>query len=119
MTDPILSTVRIRNLTKRFRHVTALDHLDLDVQPGEVLALLGANGSGKSTTFRLLLNIYRPTEGEASLLGTPCTQLDGQAFDKICYISESQKMPKWMRVDEFLSYCAGFIPTGMKLSVSA
>jgi ABC-2 type transport system ATP-binding protein len=93
MTDPILSTVRIRNLTKRFRHVTALDHLDLDVQPGEVLALLGANGSGKSTTFRLLLNIYRPTEGEASLLGTPCTQLDGQAFDKICYISESQKMP--------------------------
>lgn len=108
MTDPILSTVRIRNLTKRFRHVTALDHLDLDVQPGEVLALLGANGSGKSTTFRLLLNIYRPTEGEASLLGTPCTQLDGQAFDKICYISESQKMPKWMRVDEFLSYCAGF-----------
>lgn len=100
--------VLTRNLTKRFRHVTALDALDLSVAPGEVLALLGANGSGKSTTFRLLLNIYRPSEGEASLLGTLSTQLNGSDFDRVGYISEGQKMPKWMSVDAFLKYCSGF-----------
>ncbi len=100
--------VLTRNLTKRFRHVTALNALDLRVEPGEVLALLGANGSGKSTTFRLLLNIYRPSEGEAYLLGTPSTQLNGHDFDRVGYISEGQKMPKWMSVEAFLDYCSGF-----------
>jgi len=100
--------VLTRHLTKRFRHVTALDSLDLKVDPGDVLALLGANGSGKSTTFRLLLNIYRPTEGLSSLLGTPSTELNGSDFDRVCYISEGQKMPTWMTVGAFLKYCAGF-----------
>jgi ABC-2 type transport system ATP-binding protein len=103
-TPPVLT----RNLTKRFRRVTALDSLDLRVEPGDVLALLGANGSGKSTTFRLLMNIYRPSEGEASLLGTPSKKLNGHHFDRIGYISEGQTMPKWMSVEGFLKYCSGF-----------
>lgn len=97
-----------QKLTKRFRSVTALDSLDLCVKPGDVLALLGANGSGKSTTFRLLLNIYHPSAGTSSLLGTASSRLNGQDFDKVGYVSEGQKMPKWMRVDEFLDYCSGF-----------
>lgn len=108
--DTAPSPVHTRNLTKRFRHVTALDSLDLRVEPGDVFALLGANGSGKSTTFRLLLNIYRPTKGDAALLGTPSIKLNGHDFDKVGYVSEGQKMPKWMSVDAFLKYCAGFYP---------
>ena len=108
MIDPQVPAISIKHLTKRFRRVTALDDLNLEVLPGEVLALLGANGSGKSTTFRLLLNIYRPSEGEATLLGTPSTQLNGSSFDKVCYISEGQKMPTWMSIERFLRYCAGF-----------
>lgn len=106
--ETIPPPVLTRQLTKRFRHVTALDSLDLRVEPGDVLALLGANGSGKSTTFRLLLNIYRPTQGEAALLGTPSTRLNGHHFKRVGYISEGQKMPKWMSVASFLSYCSGF-----------
>ncbi len=106
--DADTSPVLTRHLTKRFRHVTALDSLDLRVEPGDVLALLGANGSGKSTTFRLLLNIYRPSEGSASLLGTNSTELNGRDFDRVCYISEGQKMPKWMSVEGFLKYCSVF-----------
>lgn len=97
-----------QKLTKRFRNITALDSLDLCVKPGDVLALLGANGSGKSTTFRLLLNIYHPSAGASSLLGAASIRLNGKDFDKIGYVSEGQKMPKWMSVEEFLAYCAGF-----------
>jgi ABC-2 type transport system ATP-binding protein len=108
--DTTSPPVLTQKLTKRFRHVTALDALDLRVEPGDVLALLGANGSGKSTTFRLLLNIYRPTSGEATLLGTPSTRLNGHNFKHVGYISEGQKMPKWMSVAGFLHYCSGFYP---------
>lgn len=100
--------VKTSQLTKRFRKVTALDSLNLEISPGDVYALLGANGSGKSTTFRMLLNIYRPSSGQAAILGTPSVSLNGKDFDKVAYISEGQKMPKWMRVDQFLTYCSGF-----------
>lgn len=103
-------SVETKNLTKRFSHVTALAHLNLKVEPGDVLALLGANGSGKSTTFKLLLNIYRPSEGTSSLLGTPSHMLNGRHFEHIGHISENKKMPKWMSIDGFLAYCAGFYP---------
>jgi ABC-2 type transport system ATP-binding protein len=108
MDSPEKPAIVSQNLTKRFRHVTALDALNLTIMPGDVFALLGANGSGKSTTFRLLLNIYRPTAGESALLGTPSKKLNGAAFDKVCYISEGQKMPKWMSVEQYLKYCGGF-----------
>ena len=58
MKDSIDPVISFNGLTKRFRKVTALSKLDLKIYPGDVLALLGSNGSGKTTTFRLLLNIY-------------------------------------------------------------
>ena len=86
-------SLEIRGLTKRFRRVVALDSLDLTLSPGEVFALLGSNGSGKSTTFRLLVNIYHPSSGEAIVLGTSSRKLDGRALEKVGYISEGQKLP--------------------------
>lgn len=102
-TAPVVLT---ENLCKTFKKVTALDRLNLQIFPGEVLALLGANGSGKSTTFRLLLNVYRPSSGRASLLGRPCQKLDGADFDKIAYVSEGQKLPQWMTVQAHNEYCS-------------
>jgi ABC-2 type transport system ATP-binding protein len=69
--------IRTRGLTKRYRRVTALDALDLDVRAGEVLGFLGPNGAGKTTTIRLLLGLIRPTAGTAEIFG-----LDAQA-DKL------------------------------------
>ncbi len=99
--------IEAAGLGKSFRQVDALDGLDLRIGPGEVVALLGSNGSGKSTTFRLLLNIYRASRGEASLLGVPSGRLDGMDFDRIAFISESQKLPAWMNVRQFLRFCSG------------
>jgi ABC-2 type transport system ATP-binding protein len=58
-------------LTKHFGSVVALDSLDLEVHPGEVFGFLGPNGSGKTTTIRLLLGLIHPTRGSATILGIP------------------------------------------------
>jgi ABC-2 type transport system ATP-binding protein len=63
--------IRTSELTRHFGDVVALDGLNLEVQQGEIFGFLGPNGAGKSTTIRLLLNLIRPTAGEAWLMGVP------------------------------------------------
>jgi ABC-2 type transport system ATP-binding protein len=59
-------------LSKRYGHVAALDSLDLEVRPGEVMGYLGPNGAGKTTTIRLLLGLTQPTAGRAEIFGADC-----------------------------------------------
>src|ERR1700710_2201381 len=61
--------IRLSGLTKKFGTLTAVNDVDLTIQPGEVVALLGPNGAGKSTTIDLLLGLARPTDGTAELFG--------------------------------------------------
>ncbi|HEV7276313.1 MAG TPA: ATP-binding cassette domain-containing protein [Devosiaceae bacterium] len=68
MSDPILS---IRNLVKRFGGLVAVDHVDLDVHPGEVVALLGDNGAGKSTLIKCVSGVHLADEGEILFEGKP------------------------------------------------
>jgi ABC-type multidrug transport system ATPase subunit len=64
--------IETRGLTKRYGdRVTAVDNLDLRVRRGEVYGFLGPNGSGKTTTLRMLVGLARPTSGHASVLGAP------------------------------------------------
>ena len=67
------SAIRTEGLTKTYDSaVLALDHLDLEVERGEIFGFLGPNGAGKSTTIRLLLDLIRPTSGRAEVLGKDC-----------------------------------------------
>src|SRR3546814_8245350 len=66
----------MRGIAKRFGAVQALDGVDLEVLPGQVLALLGENGAGKSTLMKLLLGIYSPDSGEILLDGVPTVVRD-------------------------------------------
>ena len=63
------ATISTEQLTKRYGHTTALDALDLEIEPGEVFGYLGPNGAGKSTTIALLLGLIRPTSGAARIFG--------------------------------------------------
>ncbi|MHB9075555.1 MAG: ABC transporter ATP-binding protein [Desulfobaccales bacterium] len=61
--------IRIQGLTKRFGPLTAVDHLNLEVAPGEAFALVGPDAAGKTTTMRMLVGIMDPDDGQAQVLG--------------------------------------------------
>jgi ABC-2 type transport system ATP-binding protein len=70
-----MSTIRIQNLTKRYGSVLGVDHLSFEVRPGQVTGFLGPNGSGKTTTLRILLGLASPSAGTATIGGLPYHQL--------------------------------------------
>ena len=65
-----MSILEVRNLTKRFGDVRAVDDLSFSVAPGEIYGFLGGNGAGKTTTLRMVLDIIRPTSGTIAVLGS-------------------------------------------------
>jgi simple sugar transport system ATP-binding protein len=65
------STLSLRGIRKTFGGVVALEHVDLDVNAGEIVALVGDNGAGKSTLVKIIAGVYQPTEGEVELDGDP------------------------------------------------
>ncbi len=74
------AVIRTRGLTKRFGGVVAVDALDLDVHEGDVYGFLGANGSGKTTTVRMLLGLVLPTSGTVEVLGEPIPRGAGRVL---------------------------------------
>ena len=69
-----MAAIKILGLTKRYKDVIAVDHLDLQIESGELFSLLGVNGAGKSTTIKMLSCLTKPTEGEAYVGGHSITK---------------------------------------------
>jgi len=78
--------ISIRGLTKRYGRLIALDHLDLEVPRGEVFGFLGPNGAGKTTTIRILLDLLRPTSGNAAVFGHDCQSDSLKARSVVGYL---------------------------------
>ena len=82
--------LKAEDLSKRYEDgVLALDHLNLEVHPGEVYCLLGANGAGKTTTINLFLNFIPPTTGTCYINGIDVTQDPLEAKKYVSYVSEN------------------------------
>lgn len=64
-----MNAIIIRDLTKKYGNIVSVNHLNLTVEQGELFALLGVNGAGKSTTIKLLSCLIQPMSGDALLLG--------------------------------------------------
>ena len=80
MSAPVIST---RGLTKAYRGVRAVDAVDLDVREGEVYGFLGANGSGKTTTVRMLLGLVLANEGDIQIFGRPMPRAAGSVLPHV------------------------------------
>ena len=80
------TVIETHGLTKRYGQQFALNGLDLDVTPGEVLGYLGPNGSGKTTTIRLLLGLIRPTSGNATIFGLDVQRQASDVHRHLAYV---------------------------------
>jgi len=81
-------TITAQGLTKRFGDFTAVDHIDFDVFRGEIFGFLGPNGSGKTTTIRMMLGLLPPTEGTINVLGVQVTDLPEDIRFRVGYMSQ-------------------------------
>ena len=96
-----MNAVEIDGVTKTFGTVTAVDDLTLAVPQGTVYGFIGPNGSGKTTTLRMIMNIYYPDSGHIRVFGEKRT---GSATDRIGYMPEERGLYKRMKVRELLHF---------------
>ena len=83
--------VEARGLVKRYGDVTAVDHVDLTVEPGDVYGYLGPNGAGKTTVLRMLLGLITPTAGEVRLFGRNPLEHGASALDGVAGFVEAPR----------------------------
>jgi ABC-2 type transport system ATP-binding protein len=95
--------VRLRGVTKRFRAHTAVDGLDLDIPAGSLYGLLGPNGSGKTTSIRMIMGILNPDEGEIDLFGGDPDQARRL---RVGYLPEERGLYRRMKVLDLLTFLA-------------
>jgi ABC-2 type transport system ATP-binding protein len=98
-----MNAVELRNVTKTFGQHVAVDDLSLDVPAGTVYGFIGPNGSGKTTTLRMIMRILHPDRGGIRVLGVTTRQA---ANDRIGYLPEERGLYKKMRVGDVLRFYA-------------
>lgn len=103
--------IQIESLWKKFGGHDALKGLSFHVSTGSAFALIGANGSGKTTTIKTIMNILEPTKGRVLTLGVDSRRLSPTELAQIGYVSESQDMPGALTVGQYTEYLRAFYPT--------
>ena len=98
--------IEVRNLSKRYGEVVAVDGVSFSVERGEVVGFLGPNGAGKTTTMRVLTGYLPATDGEASIAGHDIFQDPLAARRAIGYLPEAPPLYPEMRVDRYVDYVA-------------
>jgi ABC-2 type transport system ATP-binding protein len=106
------AAIRIDGLVKRFRGVTAVDGLSLEVPEGAVFGLLGENGAGKTTTIQVLLGLLAPDEGRVEVLGLDPSRDGIGVRRRVGYVPEVPALYDWMTPSEIGWFAAGFHTAG-------
>src|SRR6185437_1898197 len=99
--------IEAKGLTKRFGDFTAVDDLHLSVEPGSIFAFLGANGSGKSTTIRMLIGLLRPTAGSVEVDGVDVLRHPRRVRDRIGYMGQKVSLYQGLSLRENVEFYAG------------
>jgi len=101
------AVIRVENLTRRFGDFVAVDHINFDVHQGEVVGYLGPNGSGKTTTIRMLLGLLAPSDGKATVLGFDAFKQSEEVRTRAGYMSQKFAIYDDLTVLENLTFYGG------------
>ena len=93
--------LRVKNISKSYENLKAVDNLSFDVKEGEIFGLLGVNGAGKTTTFRMIVGLLEPDEGEITLNGK---KIDYNLTDDIGFLTEERSLMNKISVEEQILY---------------
>jgi ABC-2 type transport system ATP-binding protein len=104
MSVPVIQTT---DLTKRFGDFTAVDRLSITVEPGTIFAFLGANGSGKSTTIRMLIGVMQPSGGTILVDGVDVIAHPRRVRDRIGYMGQKVSLYQGLTLHENVEFYAG------------
>jgi ABC-2 type transport system ATP-binding protein len=98
--------ISVRNLTRRFGGLTAVDHLNLEIARGEIFGLVGPDGAGKTTTLRLLCGLMDPSEGQALVAGQDVSRNVNAVKDRIGYMAQRFGLYGDLTVEENMDFYA-------------
>lgn len=98
--------IHIKGLTKKFDEITAVDNLELTVETGEMFGIVGPDGAGKTTTFRMLCGVLLPSSGTAEILGFDLLKESGRIKREIGYLSQRFSLYGDLSVDENIEFFA-------------
>jgi len=101
--DSVNPIVQMRKVCKRFRKIKALDEVDLEINTGSIIGLLGANGAGKSTLLRHIIGLYLPDEGQCITFGCEAGKLGPEQLARIGYVHQEGGA---YRLDDGKATCA-------------
>jgi pyoluteorin transport system ATP-binding protein len=105
-TGRLEAVVQVRDLVRQFGHFTAVDHINFDVQQGEIFGLLGPNGAGKTTTFRMLCGLLPASSGTLQVAGVDLRRARASARQRIGYVAQKFSLYGQLSVIENLEFFA-------------
>ncbi|MGD0994802.1 MAG: ABC transporter ATP-binding protein [Candidatus Bathyarchaeia archaeon] len=98
--------VELKDVTKRYNEIVAVNKLNLTISTGEIFGLLGPNGSGKSTTLKMLLGLVQPTAGSVNVLGLDVQKQPVEVKRLVGYVPESPNIYEFLTGIEYLDFIA-------------
>ncbi len=99
--------IRLVNLTKVYRGLKAVDHLNLEIKPGTIFGFLGPNGAGKTTTIKMMAGVLRPTEGQIIINGLDIFRYPSECKKNIGFVPDRPFLYEKLSATEFLHFSAG------------
>ncbi|MCZ0943091.1 MAG: ABC transporter ATP-binding protein [Gammaproteobacteria bacterium] len=105
-----MTVVQAQGLSKRFGDVQALDGFGLTVEPGQIVGLIGPNGSGKTTALKAILGLSRLDGGHIQAFGLDPFKQRPDLMRRTAYIADTGILPRWMRIRDLLAFVASVNP---------
>ncbi len=106
--------VQMRNISKWFGDIKAMDKINLDICPGRIIGLVGANGSGKSTMLRHMIGLYLPDDGQCVTFGSEAAKLGPGQLGRIGYVHQEGELLDWMTTRQLIRYVSTYYPNWNK-----